>query len=161
VRYHLYFRWRILNNLLVRRVLKTALSDKQTPLRAVEVQEKRNALSHRLEAWHEIQAHYMPRTADLRTSNTSLLQPKLHPLYLPSSAPISMRQMDGGSLSGQEVHLRLAQAEDALSELRRLLRITTGLWQYKFKHVGPSQHSSTRTRAMIERFCMKVTCTAE
>jgi hypothetical protein len=104
----------------------------------------------------------MPGIADLRTTtSSSLLRPESHPLYLPSSTPISMRQTEYSSLTKQETRLRLAQAEDALAELRRLLRITAGLWHYKFKQVGPSQRSSTRACAMIGRFQMKITCMVE
>jgi hypothetical protein len=151
-----------LNNISIRHTLKAAASDKQTPLVAAEIQEKRNMLARRLEAWHEIQAHHMPGIADLRTVNPhSHSRPESHPLYLPSGTSTGMRQNEFGSLAMQETRLRLAQAEDALVELRRLLRITAGLWHYKFKQIGPSQRSGTRARAMIERFQMKVTRTAE
>jgi hypothetical protein len=139
--------------LLIRRALKVAVEDKETPLGVAEVQEKRNTLAHRLEAWYEIQAHYMPGIADLRAVNLrSFSRPELHHLYLPSSAQISIWQPGIKSLAEQEAWLCLAQADDALIELRRLLQITAGLWQYKYKQVGPSQRSSTRTRAMIGRF---------
>lgn len=53
--------------------------------------------------------------------------------------------------------MRIAQADDSLTDLRRMLRITMGLWDYKITNVGPSQVSSTRTRTMIDGYRTKVT----
>jgi hypothetical protein len=55
----------------------------------------------------------------------------------------------------------VAQADDSLQELRRLLRITMGLRHFKFAQVGPSQRAGTRMRSMIERFKVKMDRCAE
>ena len=52
----------------------------------------------------------------------------------------------------KEVRLHVAQADDALAELRKLLRITMGLWDYKHTQLGPSQGAGTHARTMISRF---------
>jgi len=57
--------------------------------------------------------------------------------------------------------MRIAQADDALAELRKLLRITMGLWSYKNTQIGPSQHASTRARSMIGRFRDKINRAAD
>lgn len=46
----------------------------------------------------------------------------------------------------KEARLRTGQADDALVELRRLLRITMGMWDFKFTDVGFSQRGNTRAR---------------
>jgi hypothetical protein len=81
-------------------------------------------------------------------------------LHLPSSISPALRE-NVAILAQKEQRLRLAQADDALLELRRLLRITMGLWHYKFTQVGPSQRSGTRARSLIDRFKEKVFRCAE
>lgn len=46
----------------------------------------------------------------------------------------------------KEARLRIGQANDALVELRRLLRMTMGMWDFKFTDVGFSQRGNTRAR---------------
>jgi hypothetical protein len=52
--------------------------------------------------------------------------------------------------------MRVAQADDALSELKKMLRIKMGLWNYKHTQVGPSQRVSTRTLSMINGYRDKI-----
>lgn len=87
--------------------------------------------------------------------------PENMPLGLPSALPASLQQSCPFKLAQIELRFRLAQAEDALSELRRLLRITMGLGDYKSKQVGPSQRAATRARNLINRFKDKVSRCAE
>jgi hypothetical protein len=61
------------------------------------------------------------------------------------------------NLPDLERRLRLAQAHDALSSLRRQLRIVSTLWNYKFTQVGPSQRVATCARTIIQRFQNKST----
>jgi hypothetical protein len=84
------------------------------------------------------------------------------PLRLPSAMPeahcVSSSPFD---LLGKERRLRHAQAYDALSDLRKLLRVTVGLDDYKITQIGPSQRIGTRSRALISRFAEKTTRCAE
>ena len=153
-----YFYLRTLIN-LIRRALKVLATGKKTPLEAAEIHEKRNTLAHRLDAWFQVQYHYMPGIAELRASNPELRSlPEMSPLYMPSGAPF---RQDENDLARKEARLRLAQADDALAKLRRLLRITSGLRHYNWKQVGPSQRSRTRAHAIIERFQAKIHLTTE
>ena len=77
-------------------------------------------------------------------------------LRLPSSLPSALHESCPFKLANIEFRFRLAQAEDALSELRRLLRVTMGLRHYKSKQVGASQRVGTCARALICRFQDKV-----
>jgi hypothetical protein len=54
------------------------------------------------------------------------------PLYLPSSLPEHLRQLpDLANVLERECRLRIAQADDALSEIRHQHRVISGLWQFK------------------------------
>ena len=121
---------------------------------------KRNVLRHRIENWRVTQDIYMPGLAELRAMDMTSIPSESMPLYLPSSLPCGLRQTVA-SLAEKEQRLRLAQADDALTELRRLLRISMGLWNYKFRQIGPSQRASTRTRALIDHFKDKIHRCAE
>jgi hypothetical protein len=145
------------------RVLAHQISQlKKGAAESLEHLDKRNILQRRIDSWQLIQDVYMPGISELRTQ--ALLDkpspPESIPLYLPSSVPSVLRS-NFSSLTEKEARIRIAQAEDALSELRRLLRITMGLWHYKFTQVGPSQRSGTRARSLINRFKDKIFNCAE
>jgi hypothetical protein len=102
----------------------------------------------------------MPAVVGLRAATPSILtssatHPETDLLYLPSQMPLGNSVLD--SLADKERRLRVAQADDALAELKRLLRITMGLWEYKYTQIGSGQGANTRTRTMITRFKTKVT----
>jgi hypothetical protein len=67
----------------------------------------------------------MPAVAELRLGDSDALQAEATPLYLPSAIPPNLGLSD--TLKDKERRLRLAQIQDTLLELRRLLRITLGL----------------------------------
>jgi hypothetical protein len=75
---------------------------------------------------------------------------------LPSTLPPSLQQSCPFNLAQIELRFRLAQAEDSLTELRRLLRLKMGLRDYKAKQIGPSQRAATRAHNLIDRFEDKV-----
>jgi hypothetical protein len=77
----------------------------------------------------------------------------LVPSFLQTSSPFGLDQV--------ELRFRLAQAEDSLSELRRLLRITMGLKDYRLKQIGTSQRQGTRAHNLKSRFFDKVSRCAE
>jgi hypothetical protein len=136
-----------------RRVLSSSLSQidgKTTTIQAADIQEKRNMLRRRIESWQQIQAVYMPAVV---LDGCGMDQPERLPLQLPSSIlSLSWSSSCDIGLVDKERRIRLAQAEDALAELRRHLRISSGLWKYKGKEVGSSQQAMTRTRSIINRF---------
>jgi hypothetical protein len=111
--------------------------------------------------WQEVQDVYMPAIVELRHTASSaadqVTQPERISLYLPSNIPTSTRLSLAGGLADKERRMRIAQADDALTDLKRMLRITMGLWDYKLTNIGPSQGASTRTRSMIDGYRTKVT----
>jgi hypothetical protein len=96
----------------------------------------------------------MPGIAQARASLPTIAaeQPETTHLCLPSKMPSSLWAT--GCLPGlvdKERRLRLAQADDALAELRRQLRIAATIRDYK-KSIGPSQKLGLKTRALLTRF---------
>ena len=70
--------------------------------------------------------------------------------------PASLQESCAFKLVQIELHFRLAQAEDSLSELHHLLQITMSLRNYKLKQVRASQQKGTRARTLINQFKDKV-----
>ena len=146
----------------LRRFLTQLAQAAKTPTELAELEERRNALRHRLSSWAEARNLYIPPTSeqaidlDNEPSNAAGRLPEAATLRLPSSLPSALHESCPFKLANIEFRFRLAQAEDALSELRRLLRVTMGLWRYKLKQVGASQRVGTRARALISRFQDKV-----
>lgn len=153
-------------------------SKKVTTLGAAELQEKRHALRRRIDIWRDIQKVYMPCIDQVRatrststsdapsvpsTSSTTSEAPETTPLYLPSSIPEPF--WSTGCILNivhKERRLRLAQADDALNELRRQLRISATLVDFKKVQVGGgSQKMSTRIRSVLSRFHDKTIRCAE
>lgn len=146
-----------------RRALARKVQGQKTTLDEAEIQEKRNVLTRRLEAWLAVRDVYIREGSqdDHRSLSTSA-RPELTPLRLPSALTQLVR--DATCLFGTadiERRIRLAQADDSLAELRRQLRMTSGLWNYKSKQVGASQKVSTRARSLIDRFNEKTMRCAE
>ena len=109
--------------------MKDQLKSKATVHKSADLQEKCNNLQRRIEKWQDIQAFYMPGVLELRATAESSRGGNTGPehisLYLPSGLPSHLHQSP--SLVQKEKRLHIAQAEDSLTELRRLLRVTLGL----------------------------------
>jgi hypothetical protein len=100
--------------------------------------------------------NYHATTSSTESPNATGHLPENMPLRLPSTLPVSFQKSCPFGLDRIELRFRLAQAEDSLTELRRLLRITMSLRNYKSKQIGPSQRAGTRALNLINRFTDKV-----
>ncbi|KAF7440215.1 hypothetical protein PC9H_000559 [Pleurotus ostreatus] len=140
----------------LQRVVSMSQKEKTT-LQAAELQERRNNLGRRIELWRVEQAQHMPSIASDLEPRAGLT-PETANLFLPSQLPLSAVL---APMQTREAHIRVAQADDSLLELRRLLRITAGLVDYKYTQVGFGQGPNTRARSQITRFKSKITLTAE
>jgi hypothetical protein len=140
-------------NITSRRQLRQHIQSKATVLQQAELQERRVTLRHRIERWQDIQGSYMPSVTELRLAQ-DLEHPEAICLYLPSA--LQSPSILPCELQEKEKRLRLAQAEDTLVELKRLLRISMSLQDYKIRQIGPSQRANTRARSMITRFREKI-----
>jgi hypothetical protein len=138
----------------------------KTPNEHAELEERRNILRRRLTNWYEARNFYVPPLSqESEITSTSVYStdspPESAPLKLPSMLPPSLRMSCLFKLGEIEFRYRLAQGEDALSELRRLLRVTMGLHEYKAKQIRPSQRAGTRARTLLARFRDKVSRSVE
>ena len=135
-----------------------------TPNECAKLEEQRNVLRRRLNTWMEARNLYIPMISDDHATTPSTESPHATSaghmpetilLGLPSALP-SLQESSPFKLVEIELRFRLAQAEDSLAELRRFLRITMGLRDYKSKQIGPSQRAGTRARNLMNRFNDKV-----
>ncbi|KAI0060273.1 hypothetical protein BV25DRAFT_1871286 [Artomyces pyxidatus] len=147
--------------------------ESKTAAGKASIQEKRNALQHRVKNWRIIQQIYMPAAISLLArddeavatsvadtpgssgTNSRVDRDKVEneKLWLPSEVPADL--WSAGLTHGlieKTVKLRTAQAEDSLHHIRRQLRIRKGLIHYKHVFVnGPSQQANTRARTTIAK----------
>ncbi len=145
------------------------------------LQERRNTLQARLNAWFKIQAVYIPVAHILRATQRSVAMgssghveseeemedasqsltdndAETAKLFLPSQLPPSLWStgcMSG--LHGIELKLRFAQTSDALEQLKQNLCVYSGLVHYKITQVsGPGQKANTRARTLLVRLREKI-----
>src|SRR5713226_1597102 len=131
-----------------------------------ELEERCNVLYRRLYSWMEARNSYIPSTSDDHattsaksphaTSGDCLPDPETMPLKLPSTLPASIQKHCPFKLDRIECRFRLAQAEDSLSELCHLLRVTMCLRHYKLKQIGMSQRAGMHAHNLINYFNDKV-----
>ena len=75
-------------------------------------------------------------------------------MFLPSSISSNLQSTPGFSKTlAHEIQLRIAQADDALADIRHHLRIISGLWQFKKVNIsGTGNRPNTRMRSLFNRF---------
>lgn len=124
------------------------------------MQERKNGLYRKLKTWTDIQQLYMPevfvlRAREERAGADSTREVPSHDiaLHLPSSLPL--RTPASQKLVEYEFRLRMAQAFEALEEIRRHLRLRTHMYRYKDRHVV-GQRANTRSRNLLSRVQTKV-----
>ena len=143
----------------------SSLSDHATSLQKAQVLEKLNTFYRKLLNWFEVQVIYIPAVATLRLALPSPSEPldirdiniSATDLWLPSG--IGSRVPWDKSLGDYEWLLRVAQAKDALEDLRQNLYLRDFLWKKK-KEVSRGIRENTRSQALIERASAKVTASA-
>ncbi len=147
------------------------------------LQERRNVLQARLNSWFKIQAVYIPVAQNLRANecgddtrasgydedyedanqSPTVIVPEKAKLLLPSQIPLSL--WNTGCVLGLrdiELKMRIAQASDALEQLKQELCVYSGLVRYKITQVsGPGQKANTRALNLLLRFRTKFTRCAE
>jgi hypothetical protein len=138
-------------------MLSAEAKKKLSTQEASNLLDKRNALRRHIEKWQEVQSLYMPGAVQPSSSSGFFERPETIPLQLPSGLPAACRLMLPGGLVQKELRMRIAQADDALAELRKMLRVSMGLSYYKYSQVGFGQRPGTRARTLAQRYWMKVT----
>ena len=136
----------------------------RTSKQLADLEVKRTALRNRIQQWREAQLVYTPCVGSLlvQTLTTTADPPSTEPaesipLHLPSSLPQSLRQSpELSDVIEKERRLRVAQADDALADIRRQRRIISGLWQFKKLNVdGTGNRACTRMRTLYNRFNLR------
>jgi hypothetical protein len=133
----------------------------ETPKQLADLEEKRGILMRRINKWREVQLAYVPAIGPLvanAMTAVSEMQPDNFavediPLFLPSSLSSNMHDTPGfAGLLAHEVQLRIAQADDALANIRHHLRIISGFWQFKKVNVsGTGNQPNTRRCTLFNR----------
>ncbi|KAF8196486.1 hypothetical protein BJ912DRAFT_823307, partial [Pholiota molesta] len=130
-----------------------------TGLRTQSLSEQRAALSRNIKNWEPLCSIYIPGLLQYQTEagNGGLTtwenepKPEDVDLFLPSQLPTNRREAAcTKGLPEMESKLRNAQCFDALSHLRRTLRLKTRMIQYKNSNIR-GQRDGTRSRALIDR----------
>ncbi|KAM6491450.1 hypothetical protein JOM56_013019 [Amanita muscaria] len=131
----------------------------RTSKQLAELEEKRTSLCHRIQSWREVQLAYTPCIGALLVGATldSNVSASELPLLLPSSLPDDLCMLPGmSSILDKECRLRIAQADDALADIRRQRRIISGLWRFKRLNVdGTGNKGNTRMRTLYNRFNLR------
>ena len=141
---------------------------KPTAHQQLILQQKRHTLRYHIEAWRETQQIYMPCTAlfhepasgnlgDDDDIHPALCKPENLHLHLPFSLSSSLRASSSiGNLLNVEMRLRVAQADDALEEVRRYRRVITGIYQFKRSNIlGDGNKKNTRAQELMARYSQK------
>lgn len=151
-------------NLVHRRRRLAALFKEEgtSTTRKTELLGQRHTLRHHINSWREIQSIYMPGVAQLRDSlDATPAHPEDEVLYLPSSITSDIRTCCIPGLPNIECRVRTGQADDALNEVRRQLRITSSIIQFKRGQHQASQQLSRKSRALMAKFTKKTHRAAE
>jgi hypothetical protein len=136
-----------------------------TDIQMTTIQQLRNSLQQKIDAWKQFQALYTPSVQLLEAgipspprTTSDVITPENTKLWLPS-ALCSHRRVDTELLS-IEWELRYAQAGDALDELRQTLRLRSYMYSFKMDWVR-RQSANTRARNALSRVEAKAAAAAE
>ncbi|KDQ54200.1 hypothetical protein JAAARDRAFT_60933 [Jaapia argillacea MUCL 33604] len=118
-----------------------SIKGRSTSKEQTDLQQKRNALHRRIQSWRSVQAVYMPCVTALLLETSQEDEPQANtstpvvtekiPLWLPSALPSRLRSSLPPSVLENERRLRLGQADDALSEVRRQRRMIVNIHQFR------------------------------
>ncbi len=158
---------------MIRHQLRADIKDStrphQTATSRAEVQELRNSLYCRIQAWRKIQDVYMPQVMTLREDNgagqvddddvdVTVVPSELLELFLPSELSEELRDLPSlRDIASREARMRIAQAEDSLSNMRRRLCVLSEVFKFKEKQLsGQGNKINTHARNLYARFRKKV-----
>ncbi|KAH6887831.1 hypothetical protein BKA70DRAFT_1235793 [Coprinopsis sp. MPI-PUGE-AT-0042] len=132
----------------------SSLGDKATAKERADLQDRITSWNRRVQTWRETQLMYMPCAAQLLPAEP-VIDPSSVQLILPSALSPSLRATVP-KLVDIELRLRIAQADDALADIRRQRQLITGLWTFKKLNLsGQGNRPNTRIRAIHTRMISK------
>lgn len=121
--------------------------------------EQQNQLRSRIHAWEQLHPIYMPGLLQyLTTLNTTDAapaslnnKPEVAKLWLPSTIPSTQRMaVCQPGLASMEERLRTVQCNDALENIRHVLKVKARMIAFKNKNLR-GQREGTRSCAVIDR----------
>jgi hypothetical protein len=134
---------------------QTRLNVNSTPLQRTKVLEHSNRLRRKIDAWRNIQAVYIPgvtvllsRLQDSAPAGSAAELPEDAMLYLPSG--LNGQVPCDSTLKRYEYRFRLAQARDALDDIRNHLRVRSYMWKKKRRDIR-GVAAGTRAQAALSR----------
>lgn len=144
-----------------------ALGVHATDDQKTRLQTRANILRRKIDSWIEVQHLYIPGLRLMRIrdeNNAPSSQPVEEPvndikLYLPSSITIACRVACDLRLCQMEWDLRVAQANDALDDLRDALRLRSYVYKDKDRFQKGIARN-TRSRGIIDRIEVKMNAAA-
>ena len=122
-----------------------------------DLEEKQQILIGHINKWHEVRLAYIPGIGPL-VANTALnllsLTAEDVPLFLPSSLSPNHQNTPGFSkILACKTQLCIAQADDALADIRHQLCTISGLWQFKKVNVsGTVNQPNTHMHSLFNHF---------
>ena len=133
---------------------RAELGPHSTEHQHTKFRERSNALHQKIKTWMSIQLLYNPQVSILRTRELAATRagaPQFNPedihLWLPSA--IAREVACDPKLQTYESQLRIAQANDALHEIRSGLLLRSHLWKFKNRFIR-GQRANTRSQAVID-----------
>jgi hypothetical protein len=131
------------------------LSLHPTDNQLAKLHERTNALRRKISTWIQIQQAYMPGASVLRLqgerlkcpANSSDIEPEDIDLWFPSA--VGRRANCSDQLYEYEWAHRIAQANDALNEIRDNLHLRSHLYKFKDSFTR-GQKANTRSRSTIQ-----------
>ena len=141
-----------------RRLHEATKASRDAAAHNVQVQQRRNALLRRIEAWQQLQVLFMPRVNALREESTRHPHsPEDIPLLLPSQ--LSGKVACSRSLELIEFQLREGQAHDTLNDLHQGLQSRAYILKFK-NHFLRGQGSNTRAQNSLKTLDAKINAAA-
>ena len=109
------------------------------------LEEKHQILIGCINKWHEVQLAYIPEIGScVAITISQLLAAEKVPFFLPSSPSLVLNLQKTPVFSkilAHEVQLCVAQANDALANIRCHLCIISGLWQFKKVNISGTRNT--------------------
>ncbi len=143
------------------KAMRDSLADGKVNTRSVSAEDKDTALRRKIALLRPIQKLYMPGMVNVIDEEDELDVDDDAPdgataiaLHLPSSVPQARRRVaccEG--LAEKELRLRLPQADDALNSMRKHLRVSSLVFDFRAQQTaGTGQKANTRMRALQARY---------
>ncbi len=128
--------------------------------RTLTIEDKEVSLRRKISLWTTIQQIYMPPVRlptnapisvdDDDSASSDTVSPVDIPLRLPESLPETLRSSLAPDLLSKYIRLRFAQAEEALSALKRSLKRGAILFQHRQEHTaGTGVAANTRMQSAM------------